>query len=360
MSPLPRGKGSRRDDRALPARRRDPVGRREPRSPNTDPTMTRESFADLLFFTRAAVRRDPALANARLAGEFAEWGVLRVNGYRSDKGEDDPPLTLGGLIRAWEDPDILRVCPSCLAPVLFLRGGGGGMLHWVFSCRWLCPFCGRADERKIHGISEGEKYFVPIRTAFRRHRRAAAAEPDGLPFAEALFRLRALRDADLLNPSHPLEKESVAQVPLALHALQDHPPGWLEARRRNSRRAAAVRDARIRAELATLERVAAARERLPALLARQEEACKALAAELASLRASPGEAGPKARLRSGELAPEDFRAIQARKRELVAALRPARLAADRAAALSRELEAELGRALSADEQRVFLEAVEGS
>ena len=320
--------------------------------------MTRESFADLLFFTRAAVLRDPGLAHARLAGEFADWGVLRVNGCRSTEGEDDPPLTLGGLLRAWDDPEILRICPSCLAPMPFLHGGGGGMLHWVFSCGWFCPFCGHADERKLHGISEGETYFAPIRAAFRSHRRAAAAEPDGLPFAEALFRLRVLRDADLLNPSHPLEEESVTQVPLARHALQDHPPGWPKANRLRRRKDAAIRDARIRAELATLERVAAARERLPDLLARQEEACKALAAELASLRSPPGADGPKVRLWRGEITHEEYRAIQARKRELADALLPARLAADRAAALSRELEAELGRALSADEQRVFLEAVE--
>ena len=79
--------------------------------------MTREAFAELLFFTRAAVLRDPGLANARLAGEFAEWGVLRVNGYRSDKGEDDPPLTLGGLLRAWDDPEVVKIMPrmpACL------------------------------------------------------------------------------------------------------------------------------------------------------------------------------------------------------------------------------------------------------
>ena len=358
MSPLP---GEKVPDATTAPFRRAVAARSAGASPAPQapaPTMTRESFADLLFFTRAAVLRDPGLANARLDGEFAEWGVLRVNGRRSDKGEDDPPLTLGGLLRAWENSDVLRVCPHCLAPALFLQGGGGGMLHWVFSCKWHCPFCGRADERNSRGISEGEKYFAPIRAAFRRHRRASAAEPDGLPFAEALFRLRALRDADLLNPSHPLEKESVAQAPLALHALLDHPPGWLEAGWRSRRRDAAVRDARIRAELATLERVAAARDRLPELLAKQEEACKALAAELASLRARPGDPGPKVRLWRGEITHEEYRAIQARKRELVAALRPARLAADLAAALSRELEADLGRALSADERRVFLEAVE--
>ena len=320
--------------------------------------MTRESFADLLFFTRAAVRRDPALANARLAGELADWGVLRVNRGPSEKDKEVSSLSFGALLRVWDDPEILRICPSCLAPMLFLDSWGAGFLNWHFGFKWYCPFCARTDTRTTRGLSRGEAVFRPLRDAVGRIRAASAADPPGLPFAEALFRLRALRDADLLNPSHPLEKESVAQVPLALHALQDHPPGWLEVRRRNSRRDAAVRDARIRAELATLERVAAARERLPALLAKQEESCKALAAELASLRSPPGADGPKVRLWRGEITHEEYRAIVARKRELADALRPARLAADRAAALSRELEAELGRALSADEQRVFLEAVE--
>ena len=320
--------------------------------------MTREFFADLLFFTRAAVLRDPGLAHARLAGEFADWGVLRVNRGPSEKDKEVPSLSFGALLRVWDDPEILRICPSCLAPMLFLDSWGAGFLNWHFGFEWYCPFCARTDTRTIRGLSRGEAVFRPLRDAVGLIRAASASEPDGLPFAEALFRLRALRDADLLNPSHPLEEESVAQVPLALHARQDHPLGWLKANRLRRRKDAAIRDARIRAELATLERVAAARERLPGLLARQEEACKALAAELASLRSPPGADGPKVRLWRGEITHEEYRAIQARKRELADALLPARLAADRAAALSRELEAELGRALSADEQRVFLEAVE--
>ena len=319
--------------------------------------MTHETFAELLFFTRAAVKADPALANARLAGDFADWGVLRVNGSRSSKGEDDPPLSLGPLLRAWDDPEVLRICPSCLAPELFLEGHGGGMLNWNFSSEWLCPFCGRVDRREIHGLRDGETYFTPIRSAFRRHRRESATSPAGLPFGEALARLRALRDADLLNPLHPLEASSVGQVPLALHALQDHPPGWLTANR-HRHLDAAIRDARIRAELATPERIATARDRLPGIVAREEEARKALADELASLRASRGEDGPKTRLRRGEITSDDYRAIQARKRELAAALHPARIAEARAAALCRPLEEELGRSLSADERRVFAEAVE--
>ena len=33
--------------------------------------MDKTSFASMLFFTRAAVRRDPALASTRLGGPFA-------------------------------------------------------------------------------------------------------------------------------------------------------------------------------------------------------------------------------------------------------------------------------------------------
>lgn len=318
--------------------------------------MTRESFAELLFFTRAAVLRDPGLANARLAGEFAEWGKLRSNGRPSDADRDAPPLTFAGLLRAWEEPSVAHDCPHCLTPALFLYGSGCGMLHWHFRAAWHCPFCGRADEIRFDGLSKGRELLGPVSRAIRAVRREVSSDPPGLPFADAVARLRALRDADLLDPAHPLEAESLASAAADRPFRNDDPLALLaEAAHR---RAAAVRDARIREELVTPERLAAARKRLSEVLAKQEEACKALAAELASLRAHPGDPGPKVRLWRGEITHEDYRAIQERKRELADALRPARLAADRAAALSRELEAELGRALSADESRVFLEAVE--
>ena len=318
--------------------------------------MTRESFADLLFFTRAAVLRDPGLAHARLAGEFADWGKLRSNGRPLEGDKDAPPLTFAGLLRAWAEPSVSHDCPHCRTPALFLHGGGCGMLHWHFRAAWHCPFCGRADEIRFDGLTKGRELLGPVSRAVRAIRGEVSSDPPGLPFAEAVARLRALRDADLLDPAHPLEAESLASAAADRPFRNDGPLALLaEAARR---RADAVRDARIRAELVTPERLAAARERLPALLAKQEEACKALAAELASLRARPGDPGPKVRLWRGEITHEEYRAIQARKRELVAALRPARLAADRAAALSRELERDLGRTLSADERRVFLEAVE--
>lgn len=319
--------------------------------------MDKTSFASMLFFTRAAVRRDPALANARLGGPFSDWGVIPVN-HHTDPGKDGPALTLDGLLGAWDDPEVLRICPDCLSPMLFIDGKGGGMLHWHFDVTWFCPFCERTDRRGISGLSEGEAILNPIRAVFRRIRGETAEAPEGLPFPEALARIRALRDADLLDPLHPLEAASVAQNPLALHAIQDHPPKWFQANRRRRRLELAVRDARIRAELLTPERLASARTLLADVLERQKEACAAAKAELANLRARPGESGPKTRLWRGEITNDDYRAIVARKRELAASLRPDRLAADRAAAIVVPLEQELGRALTADERRVFVAAVE--
>lgn len=324
------------------------------------PSSERASFASLLFFTRAAVLRDPGLANARLADAFADWGVLLVNGCLSAKDTEDPPLALSALLRAWDDPAVFRPCPSCHAPMLFLHADGGGMLHWRFHIEWFCPLCEKTDRREICGLSNGEELLIPIRKAFRRIRHEAVDAPPGLPFNEALARLRDLRDADLLDPSHRLASEFIAQVPMALHALQDHPPGWVEANRRRSRLAAAVRDARIRAELATRERIADARVLLGDVLAQQEKDCAAAKAELAALRASRGGAGPRLRLQCGEISQEDYSAIVARKRELTAFLLPEHLAAERAAALARNLEKELNRTITADERRVFLDVVENT
>lgn len=319
--------------------------------------MDKTSFASMLFFTRAAVRRDPALASARLGGPFADWGAIPVN-HHTDPEKDGPALMLGGLLRAWDDPEVLRICPDCLSPMLFIDGRGGGMLHWHFDITWFCPFCERTDRCGISGLAEGEAILNPIRAVFRRLRGETAEAPEGLPFPEALARIRALRDADLLDPLHPLEAASVAQNPLALHAIQDHPPKWFQANRRRRRLELAVRDARIRAELLTPERLASARTLLAGVLERQKEACAAAESELANLRSRPGESGPKTRLWRGEITNDDYSAIVARKRELAASLRPDRLAADRAAAIVVPLEQELGRALTADERRVFVTSVE--
>lgn len=321
--------------------------------------MTRESFADLLFFTRAAVLRDRRLARARLAGEFADWGKLRSNGRPLEGDKDAPPLTFARLLRFWNEPAVAHDCPHCRTPALFLHGGGCGMLHWHFRAAWHCPFCGRNDEIRFDGLTKGRELFGPVSRAVRAIRGEVSSDPPGgLPFAEAVARLRALRDADLLDPAHPLEAESLASAAADRPFRNDGPLALLaEAARR---RADAVRDARIRAELVTPERLAVARKLLHEVLARHEEGCKAVAAELASLRAPPGADGPKVRLWRGEITQEEYRAIQERKRELADDLRPEWNAAIRADEVSAALEEELGRPLLSNEKRVFLEAVEDS
>ena len=322
--------------------------------------MDQASFASLLFFTRAAVMRDPALANARLGEPFADWGGVSINRGKAGAGKSGQPLSLAALFRAWDNQEVLRICPDCLASMLFLHGGcnGGGMFHRRYQIAWHCPFCEKTHWREIWGMSEGEAVVDPIHAVFRHIQSKTKDIPPGLPFAEALARLRALRDADLLNPSHPLAAESIAQNPLARHALESRWPSWLQARRRRRRLEAAVRDARIRAELITPERLAAARARLNEVSARQAELRAVAATELDETRYNPGNPGPKVRFWRCEITDADYRAIKARKRELKASLRPKRIAADRVAAIVGPLEQELGRPLSADERRVFCAAVE--
>ena len=98
--------------------------------------MTLESFAELLFFTRAAVEADPALANARID---LPLGRVLIQG-RPDR-PDDPPLAIAGLYRVWDDHAVQAPCPRCGAPRLFLDAAGGGMHRPVAFVHHLCPFC---------------------------------------------------------------------------------------------------------------------------------------------------------------------------------------------------------------------------
>ena len=322
--------------------------------------MDEASFASLLFFTRAAVMRDPALANARLGEPFSDWGGVPINRGKAGAGKGGRPLSLAALFRAWDNQEVLRICPDCLAPMLFLHGVCHRRLsHCRFQRAWYCPFCEKKHWREILGsMSEGKAVIDPIHAVFRHIQSETKDIPPGLPFAEALARLQALRDADLLDPAHPLAAESIAQNPLARHALESRWPSWLQARRRRRKLEAAVRDARIRAELITPERLAAARARLDEVMARQKELRALAATELDETRYNPGDPGPQVRFWRCEITDADYRAIRARKRELKASLRPKRIAADRVAAIVGPLEQELGRPLSADERRVFCAAVE--
>ena len=142
--------------------------------------MTSESFAETLFFTRAAVEADPALANARID---APLGRVSVHG-RPDR-PDDPPLAIVGLYRVWDDHAVQSPCPRCGAPRLFLDASGGGMHRPVAFVHHLCPFCRETN----HGHESPWANFRVVRrrpdaageTVRRRARNDRAGGPEPLP-----------------------------------------------------------------------------------------------------------------------------------------------------------------------------------
>ena len=82
-------------------------------------------FAENLFFTRAAVEADSALANVRIEGPAAgPFGRARMPQKRD--APDSGTLTLAGLFRVWDDPASSRPCRRCGARRLFLHASAGG------------------------------------------------------------------------------------------------------------------------------------------------------------------------------------------------------------------------------------------
>ena len=163
--------------------------------------METKDFAELLFFTRAAVEADPALAGARID---VPLGRVAIQG-RPDR-PDDPPLAIAGLYRVWDDHAVQVPCPRCGAPRLLLDAAGGGMHRLVALVHRLCPFCRETN----HGRESPWANFRAVRDAVRAAREAGASLSPGLPFPEAVERLRALRAADLRDPRRPLEEASLA------------------------------------------------------------------------------------------------------------------------------------------------------
>ena len=165
-------------------------------------------FAETLFFTRAAVEADPALANVRVEGPAAGgFGLVSLQG-RPDL-PDVPALSFAGLFRVWDDIAASLPCPRCGARRLFPGASGGGMHRLIAFVRLHCPFCRETESRSESRWAD----FKAVREAVRAARLALAATPAGLPFDEAMLRLRALRAADLAVPARPLERKSLAADP---------------------------------------------------------------------------------------------------------------------------------------------------
>ncbi|MBQ6103634.1 MAG: hypothetical protein IJL06_08190, partial [Kiritimatiellae bacterium] len=108
--------------------------------------MNAADFAETLFFTRAAVEADPALANVRIEGPAAgRFGLVSMQG-RPDL-PDVPALSFAGLFRVWDDIAASLPCPRCGARRLFLGATGGGMHRLIAFVLLHCPFCHETESR---------------------------------------------------------------------------------------------------------------------------------------------------------------------------------------------------------------------
>ena len=302
--------------------------------------MSSSDLAELLFFTRAAVEADSALSAVRIEGPLAHgFGLARMP-QRADWA-NPAPLTIAGLYRVWDNPEASLPCQRCGARRLFLDASAGATHRLIAFVHLLCPFCRETN----HGQEETFTLFKTVRNVCVQAAEADAATPSsGLPFSAAIARLRALRDADLLDPTHPLETASLAAAHVRPPVLTGHP-------------LAAIEDARIRARIATPERIARACSLREEILAEQRRAIDEAEAALAPLRGRPGVPSPKERFKRGELSLADYRAILAQKRLLAAPINTEHLRRELDDRLVRDAESGLGRILSDNERRVFLEAV---
>lgn len=302
-----------------------------------------------LFFTQAAVLADPALAGARVGGMLADFPDTAFMGKHD--GDDRPPLSLGAIVKLWSDPDsdILH-CPRCGARRLFLRANGGGlcnMHHWAI---WLCPFCNERQPGRLPNGGHAEvdrDAWKAARAAAIRARDAEEADPPppGVRFEEAVARIRALRDADLLDPEHPLEAASLASAGVAAPVLTGHHPADVGA-------------ARLRAEFITpdvVARVAAVRNEI---LARQRQLVADVESKLDGMRGHPGAPGPKTRFKRGEISQEEYRAILAEKESLLESIDETRRSRELACGMVRAAEEVLGKSIPAEARGFFVAEME--
>lgn len=299
-------------------------------------------FAENLFFTRAAVEADSALANVRIEGPAAgPFGRARMPQKRD--APDSGTLTLAGLFRVWDDPASSRPCRRCGSRRLFLYASAGGTSHLIVRIHRFCPFC-RDTDVECEGY-EGIKRFWAVQDACRRAAEADAATPPGIPFGAAIAHLRALRDADLLDPAHPLEAASLALARVRPPVLTGHPPAAVEA-------------ARLRACCATPEAIARALAARAEALADEKRLVAEAEARRAALLGRPGEPSPKTRFKRGEMPLADYRAFLAAKRAIRDGIDPLRLLHVRQDRIVRAAESVLGRRLPSSVRGVFLAAVE--
>jgi hypothetical protein len=216
--------------------------------------MNDSQIARLLFFTRAAVEADPELAGARIGSPAMSWLGRAWTTTPEDEKNWPPctditaPLSIAGIYRLWDDPESAGHCRCCGSRMLFLRlkGRYSPDCHGFHS--GYCPFCDTDNTGRPTEI--GPATFSAVRRVVEKIATADAATPQGMPFNEAVARLMVLRDADLLDPAHPLEVASMKCAQATPPVLGGHPARECEearmraaiAPRELATRLAAVRD----------------------------------------------------------------------------------------------------------------------
>ena len=216
--------------------------------------MTDTEIARLLFFTRAAAEADPELAGARIDSPAMLWLGRAWTATPEDEKTWPPctditaPLSIAAIYRLWDDPESAGHCRCCGSRMLFLRLKG----RYTPDCHGFhsgyCPFCDTDNTGRPTEI--GAATFRAARRIVERIAVADASTPRGMPFKKAVARLMELRDADLLDPAHPLEVASMERAHAAPPVLGGHPARECE-------------EARIRAAIAPRElatRLAAVRD----------------------------------------------------------------------------------------------------
>lgn len=302
---------------------------------NTIETLDVGEVASLLFFTRAAAEADQALASSRLEAPFLP-DIGRT--WMQQRGNITPALSIAGLYRLWDSYKAARPCPRCGARTLLLEAHGGGMCCFHGFVTVYCPFC-----RETTRFDRGRAPFTPARAAIVEAANADAVTPPGLPVGTALARLRELRNADLLDPVHPLEAASLKAANVTPPVLTGHPAAAIEKARALERVSSSRMMGRIHELKAQIE-------------AEQARQVAATETELAPLRGAPGTPSPKARFKEGQLPLAEYQALLKRKRELNASISPARLQQEMHNRLFAEAGRLLGRHLTDLERSAILSA----
>ncbi len=301
-------------------------------------TMKTGELANLLFFTQSAIEKDDGLANTRLDALPGQTALGQIS--FQGKPHALRSFTLSSLLALWRAPALEECrCRRCGSRRLFLYGFGGFGLHFHSSATLHCPFCHETRQERDYDRWISRQGFLSLFRFAKGLAEKDAALPDGLPGDEVCARLLALRDADLLDPAHPIEEESLAAAGVKAPVLSGHGAWSVEA-------------ARARAQFMTPEfHIHFLAQRADIVVERRRIADD-MEKELATLNKCPT---IRMRFKKGLLSEEEYSALRKRKYELTAALAPERQGLDFDRAIVVEAEKTLGRALSQDERTALLE-----